>query len=319
MKLPPLEAVRYFEVSARHLSFTLAAEELFVSQSAVSQKVILLEERLGYKLFERKPRQLTLTEKGKQLFPVVNEALNQLHDGFNNLQALSNTRAIQVYCMPSFATQWLMPLLSQFKATHPHIELNLVADIKEPTFNSGRLDIAINHGFGDKPQMIQKELLRDYIYPVATPEMIETYQLHDLNNLNKVTLLHDSVPQAKLSTSWQKWLLDNNIKHVDARNGYRYNQADLIISAAQSGQGVALARHVLVAKKVATGKLLPLINDVTPDQSVYLTYLKKWSENPEMIFFIKWLEGKSREFEYNYHVNRLVLNQEINKDVLCAH
>lgn len=162
MKLPPLEAVRYFEASARHLSFTLAAEELFVSQSAVSQKVILLEERLGYKLFERKPRQLTLTEKGKQLFPVVNEALNQLHDGFNNLQAVSNTKSIQVYCMPSFATQWLMPLLSQFKAAHPHVELNLVVDIKEPTFNNDRLDIAINHGFGDQPQMIQKELFRDY-------------------------------------------------------------------------------------------------------------------------------------------------------------
>ncbi|MGL6259215.1 LysR substrate-binding domain-containing protein [Vibrio sp. WXL103] len=306
MKLPPLEAVRYFEAAARHLSFTLAAEELFVSQSAVSQKVIQLEERLGYKLFYRKPRQLLLTERGSQLLPLVSSALNQIHDAFHNTSQADQEAVLRLCCQPSFASCWLLPLLSDFYQRFPDTVVNLVASLNQPDSNHNCFDISLSHGFGDQPQMLQKELFRDYIYPVATPELVERYQLDDLSNLAHVPLLHDSQPQAKLSTSWQRWLMEHQLQHIDTSKGYSFNRADLVVNAALAGQGVALGRHVLVAQQVAKGNLVPLTRKVTPDQSVYLVCQKGLLEHKQVAEFIDWIERVSRNFEHECDINKLM-------------
>ncbi len=319
MKLPPLESVRYFETAARHLSFTLAAEELFVSQSAVSQKIIQLEERLGFKLFERRPRQLVLTEKGRQILPLVSLALEQIHDAFYPKKNESGARSLQLYCLPSFASLWLLPFLKSFYLQWPEIEVDLMAELTPPEVDSSKVRISITHGFGDEPQMLQKELFRDYIYPVAAPELVERFQLRNLENLHKVPLLHDSLPQAKLSTSWQRWLLDNDCHNVKANSGYRYNKADLVVNAALSGQGVALARHVLVAQEVAKGNLVPLTNRMTPDESVYIVCLKKHLEKQEVKKFFDWIEQVSHQFEHQFNINGLLSQKCTDKELLSNH
>lgn len=304
-RLPPLEALRYFECAARHLNFTLAAQELCVSQSAVSQKIIQLEEHLNYKVFERKPRLLRLTENGEQLFRTVHDALNQIRDTINSVESREAAHRLEVYCMPAFASRWLMPCINDFHNRYPRIDLNLVANLSEPNFTNEEVDVGICHGIGNQQAMQQQLLFRDYIYPVASPELLERVSLKAPEDLSKTILLHDSLPQAKLSSSWNRWLTERDIKGVDYNTGNKFNQADLIVQAALDGQGVALGRHALVAREVAKGRLIPLFNDFSEAEAVYLVYLKKLSERPQVSHFIDWLKSQSQLFESQFNIDTL--------------
>lgn len=305
-RLPPLEALRYFECAARHLNFTLAAQELCVSQSAVSQKIIHLEDSLNYKIFERKPRQLRLTANGDELFQSVHLALNQIRDTVNNLESRKQISRLEIYCMPSFASRWLMPCINDFHQNHLNIDLNLVAEFSEPNFHKEEVDVGICHGIGDQASMEQQLLFRDYIYPVASPELLKRVSLKTPEDLSKTILLHDSVPQAKLSTSWHRWLSELNIKGVDHNSGNRFNQADLIVQAAIDGQGVALGRHALVAREVANGRLVPLFGHIVEDGGVYLVCLKKLVERPQVGLFIDWIKQQSQLFEKQFNINNIM-------------
>ena len=306
LRLPPLESLRYFEAAARHLSFTQAAQELCVSQSAVSQKVIQLEERLGYKLFERRTRQLLLTENGATLYPVVHAALIQIRDTLSEIESSSRMSKLTVYCMPSFASRWLMPRLHDFHIKHPNIDLHLVAELTEPNFHNEIVDIGICHGMGDQPAMEQRLLFRDYVYPVASPELLQQQPLNNPQDLTDTVLIHDSLPQAKLSTSWQRWLAERGVREVDCSSGYRFNQADLIVQAAIDGRGVALGRHVLVAREVQRGRLVPLFNDHERDDGVYLVCLKKLLDRPQVAAFFSWMQTQADQFTEEMGVEKML-------------
>ncbi|MCI7479511.1 MAG: LysR substrate-binding domain-containing protein [[Pasteurella] aerogenes] len=303
MKLPPLEALRYFEVVARHLSFTLAADELCVSQSAVSQKILLLEDRLGYKLFYRKPRQLSLTKEGNELLRYVVIAFNQLQTAMQHIAEIQQAHTINIYCMPSMASCWLIPQLHDLYQRVPELSLNLVVDVSEPDFLDDSIDMALCHGYGDHPNTVKKLLFQDYIYPVISRELFSHYQQDPELCLRHLPLLHDSMPQAKLSTSWQQWVIQHR-KNINTQTGYRYNQADLIIQAAVNGQGIALVRHVLVARYVAEGKLVPLYPEYTPDQNIYLVYRKTLLHKEYVQNFIDWIEDKARSFLHEFSIEK---------------
>jgi LysR family glycine cleavage system transcriptional activator len=306
IRLPPLDALRYFECAARHLNFTLAAEELCVSQSAVSQKVILLEKHLEYKVFERKPRQLKLTDNGEELFKSVHLALNQIRDTVNNIEAHKQVSQLEVYCMPSFASRWLMPCIHDFHENHPNIDLNLAANFAEPNFHNEYVDLGICHGVTHDPMMVEQMLFRDYIYPVASPKLLEKISIKTPEDLNKTILLHDSLPQAKLGTSWARWLSELNIKGVDHTSGYSFNQADLIVQAAINGQGVALGRHALVAREIANGQLVPLFGHAIEDGGIYLTCLKKLVQRSHIRAFVDWITLQSQLFDAEFSVHKIM-------------
>lgn len=305
IRLPPLESLRYFEAAARHLSFTQAAQELCVSQSAVSQKVIQLEERLGYKLFERRTRQLLLTENGAALYPVIHASLIEIRDTLSEIESSSKMSKLTVYCMPSFASRWLMPRLHDFHIKHPNIDLHLVAELTEPNFHNEIVDIGICHGIGDQPAMEQRLLFWDYVYPVASPELLREQPLSRPHDLTDTVLIHDSLPQAKLSTSWQRWLVERGVRDVDCSSGYRFNQADLIVQAAVDGRGVALGRHVLVAREVQRGRLIPLFNEYERDDGVYVVCLKKLVDRPQVAAFFSWLQQQADAFTQEMDVAQL--------------
>lgn len=305
-RLPPLEALRYFECAARHLNFTLAAKELCVSQSAVSQKIIQLEERLGYKVFERKPRLLRLTESGEQLFQTVHHSLNQIRNTINSLETHQEIHRLDVYCMPAFASRWLMPYINNFHQANPKIDLNLVAQFAEPNFSSKEVDVGICHGIGFQNTLEQQLLFRDYIYPVASPDLLEKVSLKVPEDLSKTILLHDSLPHAKLSSSWSSWLTEFNVKGIDHNAGNKFNQADLIVQAAIDGQGVALGRHALVAREIAKGRLIPLFNKFTESESVYLVYPKASLERPQVLHFINWVKEQAQRFDGQHNINKIL-------------
>lgn len=297
IRLPSLESLRYFEVAARHLSFTLAAEELCLSQSAVSQKVIQLEKQLGYQLFERRIRQLILTEQGEKLYPVVYASLIDIRDTLNDIESHEKMSKLTIYCVPSFAHLWLMPRLHDFHIKHPHIDLNLLVEATEPNFQNDVVDVGICHGVVNQAGIEQTLLFWDYIYPVASPEILAEQSLIDIRDLSNCVLLHDSLPKAKFSTSWQRWLVDRGIRNIDCSSGYRFNQVDLIVRAALDGRGVALGRHVLVANDVSQGKLVPLFNDYERAEGIYSIHLKKTSNRSHINTFLHWLHDQAAEFE----------------------
>lgn len=309
VRLPPLESLRYFEAAARHLSFTLAADELCVSQSAVSQNVIKLEERLGYKLFERRIRKLELTDQGATLYPVIHASLSEIKDSLNKLETSGEMRKLTIYCMPSFASTWLMPRLHDFQTRYPNIDVNLVAEAAEPNFHNEIIDIGICHGIGDQPAMEQQLLFWDYVYPVASPALLARCELNELADLSKAVLIHDSLPQAKLSTSWQRWFIERGIRNIDCGSGYRFNQADLIVRAAIDGRGVALGRHILVANEVKQGTLIPLFNEVEKDDGVYVVCLKKLVHRPQVEVFLNWLKEQAVEFQQTMPIEQLTFPQ----------
>jgi LysR family glycine cleavage system transcriptional activator len=303
-RLPSLEALRYFECAARHLNFTIAAEELCVSQSAVSQKITLLEEVLNYKVFERKPLKLTIN--GEQLFQSVSFALNEMLQTINRLDCSAPKMRLELYCLPSFTSCWLMPRINEFYKTHPEIDLNLNVSLAVPNFQNKEVDIGICHRLSDHPTMKKELLFQDYIYPVASPELLKKHPLLTLDDLRGVTLLHDSIPQAKLSTSWHRWLSELNIKNIDANEGYKYNQLDLIVQAAIDGQGVALGRHSLVSAAIKSGRLVPLFGHVIEDEGVYLVHLKKLIERPEITFFKDWIKQQAKQYKKHHDITDIM-------------
>jgi LysR family glycine cleavage system transcriptional activator len=309
IQLQSLDSLRYFESVARHLSFTEASKELCLTQSAVSQKIIQLETRLGYPLFERKIRQINLTNSGEVLFRSVHNSLSQIRSTLNELSVSAPTSELNIYCMPSFANRWLTPKLNSFQESFPNININLLAVNPEPDFTKEQIDIGIFHGLSENQSSMQQTLLiKDYIYPVASPELVKRIKLDDIYDLKNTNLIHDSLPNAKLASSWQKWLFERNV-HIDEVNynkGYRFNQADLIIRAAIDGQGIALTHHVLVAKDIENGRLVRVLDGISPCEEVNIVCFKDLLKHPPIKIFYTWILSQAKVFEEKYSLEKII-------------
>ena len=310
IQLQSLDSLRYFESVARHLSFTLASKELCLTQSAVSQKIIQLEARLGYPLFERKIRQINLTNSGEILYRSVHNSLSQIRSTLNELEISEPKSELDVYCMPSFANRWLMPKLNSFHESFPNININLIAENPEPDFSKEQIDIGIFHGLSNHQYSMQQTMLtKDYIYPVASPDLVKKIKLDDLYDLKNTHLIHDSLPNDKLSSSWQEWLSERNvhIDEVDYNKGYKFNQADLIVRAAIDGQGVALTHHVLVAKEIDDGRLVRVFDDISPCEEVNIVCFKDLPNHPQIKSFYDWLLNQAKVFEEKHSIEKFII------------
>ena len=203
--------------------------------------------------------------------------------------------------------------LNHFHQMYPDIDLNLAANFAEPNFQNEEVDIGICHDVTEQPSMAQSLLFRNYIYPVASPDLLKKISLKKPEDLNKTILLHDSLPQAKFGTSWSRWLSELNIEGVNVNNGYSFNQVDLIVQAAINGQGVALGRHAFVAKEIANGRLVPLFEHSVEDGGIYVVCLKKLLERPQVANFIDWIKQQSTDFERDFNVNKVI--QQVNNHI----
>ncbi|EPL2402200.1 TPA: LysR family transcriptional regulator, partial [Klebsiella pneumoniae] len=189
--LPSLDGLRYFDAAARNLSFTRAAQELFLTQSAVSQKIQLLEQHLGYLVFHRTPAGLRLTPQGEQLFIGVRQAFSILETTLHQTGEETLEGTIKIRVMPSFATKWLLPRLHQFYEQYP-VSLEIDADMTPANFKSDAVDIAITPFWVDDKNLIQRHLFNDVIYPVISPDLMKNRPLKNYSDLCGLRLLHDS-------------------------------------------------------------------------------------------------------------------------------
>ena len=284
--LPSLNAMRAFEAAARNLSFTRAAEELHVSQGAISHHVKTLEEQLDTKLFDRQPGGLALTDAGETYLPVLREAFDRLAQGTSDLRQRRTANILTVSVSPNFAARWLVNRLGDFATAHPDIDLRVSATMEHIDFASADLDVAVRHGDGDWPNVHITRLIREEIYPVLSPSLLERGPpLTEPDDLQHYTLLHDLS-----SRDWPVWLEMAGASQVNAERGPFFNMTAMALDAAVTGQGVALARRALATQDLLAGRLVrPFPQTMTSERGYFIVCHNASADRPKVTRFRDWL------------------------------
>lgn len=288
-KLPPLNALRAFEATARHLSVTVASEELHVTPGAVSRHVKGLEETLGVQLFERGHRRVALTRAGLEYYREITRAMDLMRKATAKARRRSTRRQLRIRAYTTFAMRWLIPRLSSFHAAHPHIEVLLKASTEPVDFRKEDIDAAVRLGEGSWPGANSYRLVDNILAPVASPALAKAVpRLRRPADLAQHTLLH-SIARPE---DWQRWLDSAGVEHVlDAHTSMFYESSAMAYAAAIEGQGVAIAQLFLVEKDVEEGRLvLPFRHQVDMGDHTYYLVTPKGREEPASLgTFRLWL------------------------------
>ncbi len=285
-RLPPLNSLKAFEAAARHESFTRAAEELCVTQGAVSQQVKALEAGLGLKLFNRERQRLVITEAGRDYLIVVRDALDRIAVGTERLLQRQSAGVLTVSTSPDFAAKWLVHRLGHFAEAHPEIDLRVSATLHHVDFAREEVDLAVRHGDGNWPGLDPVQLSAEQLFAVCSPKLLSgRRKLGKPADLLKFPLLHlDS------REDWKQWLRAVGVDDADLTHGPVLNRVSMVIDAAINGQGVALARTTLAAWDLINGRLVRPFPDALPLSKTYWILCPKATSNlPKIVTFRNWL------------------------------
>lgn len=256
-RLPPLNALRAFEAAARHLSFTLAAEELNVTQAAISHQIRALEARLGQPLFNRLNRGLSLTEAGRSYLPAMTEAFDLMDKATRRLSRRDDAGALKVSALPSFAARWLLPRLAHFREAHPEIDVLVSANQQLSDLEAEGIDVGLRFGSGHYPGLRADRLMGDRRLPVCSPALLKgSHPLRRPEDLRHHVLLHDEIIGGGVEADWAAWVRRLGLQGIDPTRGPGFSDSAMVLSAAIAGQGVALARASLAVDDLAAGLLV---------------------------------------------------------------
>jgi LysR family transcriptional regulator, glycine cleavage system transcriptional activator len=257
-RLPPLNALRAFEVAARHMSFQKAAEELRVTPSALSYQIRQLEEFLQVPLFERLNRAVRLTEAGQRIAPGVKDGFERLSDAIGRLKNHTSPNVLIVSTGPSFAAKWLSPRLHKFIEHHPDIDIRISANLKLADFRDDEVDVAIRFGAGKYPGLHVEPLSDEHVLPLVSPRLLEQFGGNlRAEDLGRLTLLHDdSANFLSNAANWEEWLRLARIEGVETGRGPHFSHADHALEAALDGAGIVLGRLTLSIRDIALGRLV---------------------------------------------------------------
>lgn len=286
----PFSALRAFEAVVRHNSFSAAATELGVSQSAVSQHVKSLEEWLGQELLVRGARQSRPTTAGEQLEQAVSEGLSRISDVCGQLRDKQRSdRTITISCLPGFAFNWLFPRLSRFDLAHPDLSISIATDTGDLPFASNDADVGIWYGKGAYPGLTSDLLMHESLFPVCAPQLLPSLQ--SISDLAHHTILIDeNAPQSGLKPTWDFWARDQNIKLPPAKRARRLGQANMVVQAAIEGLGVAMGREPLVIDALCDGRLARPFPQVTKSANSYwLVRRSNAAEDRKVSVFLEWI------------------------------
>ena len=290
-----LNALRAFEASARHQSFSLAAQELNVTPAAVGQLVRTLEDWLGSPLFVRSTSgraRLVTTEVAEQALPDIRAGLERLAVGLERLRSGSAGGVLTVTVSPAFAAKWLLPRIERFQAAWPETDLRLDTSLKPVDFVAQRIDVGVRYGRGLWPGLAAEKLMDEEVYPVCAPALLATATLQAPGDLRGQVLIHDqSVDTSTGFASWQAWLRHAGVQGVPTDRGLRINTSAAVLQAAIDGQSVALARSVMAHDDLAAGRLVRLFPQVRLESALayYVVYRPECIAQPKVAAFRDWL------------------------------
>jgi LysR family glycine cleavage system transcriptional activator len=292
--LPPLSAIRAFEAAARHQSFTRAAEELGMTQAAVSYQIRLLEDRVGGPLFVRGPRGVVLSETGRRVAPAVTDAFAQLRSAFAALGE-ADEGVLAISALATFATNWLVPRIGAFQLAHPKLAVKLEASNTLVDFARAEVDVGIRSGNGKWPGLAAHALFGADFTPMLSPRLLEQAgRLESPADLLRLPLI-DPTDQW-----WIEWFETAGVSAPDLSNRVelRVENQQLAGRAALAGQGVAILMPAFFAEELASGLLVqpfPIMRR-SPEVHYWVVYLEARRRSPKIRAFRDWiLEAVGRE------------------------
>ena len=289
--VPPLDPLLAFEAAARNLSFTKAASELHLTQSAVSRQIQQLEEHLGIKLFERRTRTLLLTESGQLFYRATQDALQKLHDCARRLRSAATMNTVVVATTPGFASLWLIPHLAGFTRTHPHVDVRISAtnDMIED-LERAQVDVAVRY-VPEGSATGGRLLFGETVFPVCSPELASNQKnpLVTPDDLHHHVLLYLEHPRAAW-LDWELWFHALGLRDFEPAGKLHFSHYDQLIQAALDSHGVALGRHPLLQQLLRERKLVaPFKNKVASSRAYYVVESPAAKAKPQVREFADWL------------------------------
>lgn len=296
--LPSLSLFQTFEVVARRSSFTLAADELCLTQSAVSRQIRALEDQLGLTLFQRLHRAIELTADGRQLWGAVTCGLEEITGCVGRLRAATGTPQITVAASVAFSYFWLMPRLEKFSALHPDIDLRVLATDQMISPRQEGVDVAILYGDGKLDGGGTQLLFGEKVYPVCSPAYLRDHpELRTASDMLDQTLLHlDGGGNIWGAVDWRVWMMAQGVTGQPVRRGVRLNSYPMILQAAEAGRGVALGWSYITDAMLADGRLVcPVDKSLETQAHYYVSALEKAADSVAIAAFLGWIMDEVAE------------------------
>lgn len=288
-RMPPLNALRTFEVAARNLSFTKAAAEINLTQGAVSRQVKLLEDFLGFELFERTPRGVELSRAGAVYAAALTRAFQSIIDATDELATTHTQSVLTIRGYTTFIVRWLLPLMPDFHRRHGNIEVGLVSASDPVDFERDRVDLGIRYGYGRWKGVVCFPLFKDELLPVCSPLLQQAACLVSPRDLDRCTLLHINLRQK----DWPDWLAQVGLRSsIGAQNLY-FEDLGIAYECALAGQGIVMGQRAYVAADLAAGRLVAPFEDVLHrDAGYFLVCPKERVELAKIKAFTSWLSDR---------------------------
>ena len=287
--IPDVTTLQAFECAARHGSFTQAAHELNLTQSAVSRQIKDLEEQLGVLLFERVRQRVVLSDDGRRFLPEVRKLLHQTEETMLRAMAsASSEHSLSIATLPTFGSRWLTPRIPGFLAEHPGTIINIASRSAPFDFDEENFDLAIHYGQPVWARAACSYLCSEEILPAASPELLKAWNPSEPRDLEKAPLLHLAT-RPKL---WAQWFELNGGSADTAYRGHRFDQFSMVIESAVAGLGFALLPKYLIEQELANGRLAVVFDrPMETENSYYLVVPEGKLENPLSQAFRAWIAG----------------------------
>lgn len=297
-RMPPLNALRAFERAARHVNFTKAADELFVTPGAVSRQIKLLEDVLGQQLFDRARGELKISPASQKYAAALSEAFEQIEKATKRFVDDHRDQPLRINCAMTFTLRWLVPRLPQYHRLYPESQIQLTTALRPRLLHlieNGDIDVAVRLlEPGERSDFIVHRLASGDLVPVCSPAFLERLGGSlTLDMLARQTLLRSTARPS----DWLDWLKAAGVTNVDAEKGLFFESASLAYQAAVEGMGIAIGKMALVSDDLASGRLIAPINIIHDNGSAYyFTYAKRLENDSRLIELREWVLGQATEY-----------------------
>ncbi len=302
IRFPPIAALRALEAAARHLSYTRAAEELHVTQSAISHQIKHAEQLWEVKLFEKRGRRLVLTEAGHALVPVVRDFIRRITTTLQDINEKEETQsALRVTLQQSFAFKWLVPRLGHFNHDYPDIDVWISTSDEIIGFDRKTTDVGIRLGYGSWGDLYEELLLTEYVFPVCSPYFLKEHGTPEKPiDMLELPLLRRSA--IDILPRWRDWFRDADVAIKKMPPGTKFPQTSLALQAAIDHQGIALARSAHVLDDIKAGRLVRLFPEVVSKSNVsyFFVCTNGRESEPQIAAFRSWLAQEATESQAEF-------------------